>query len=110
SRANRILGGLINHTFKINFYSALAAFLFNLPPARGGGGYFTPPRINQYKNDPFGVKKIEAAYAAATLALTGAAIASRSALAVAETSAMTGAASASVSGGGVARNMNVSSG
>ena len=46
---------------KIKGYSALTANL-----------------INQYKNDPFGIEKIKAAYATATLALTGAVPASPS--------------------------------
>jgi hypothetical protein len=64
---------------KIKGYSALTAAL-----------------INQYKNDPFGIKKIQSAYATAALALTGvtAAIASGSALTVAEVAALTGAAPA----------------
>jgi hypothetical protein len=62
---------------KIKGYSALTAAL-----------------INQYKNVPFGQKKIISTYAVATLALTGAnaAIASGSALTVAEAAALTGAA------------------
>jgi hypothetical protein len=62
-----------------------------------GFSTLTANLINQYKNDPFGVKKIKAAYATATLALTGAvaAIASGSALTVAEVAALTGAASSS---------------
>jgi prophage DNA circulation protein len=61
---------------KIKGYSALTANL-----------------VNQYKNDPIGIKKIKNAYAAAALALTGAAaaIASGSALTVAEAAAATGA-------------------
>jgi prophage DNA circulation protein len=55
--------------------------------------------INQYKNDPFGIEKIKAAYAAASLALTGAcaAAASGSALTIAEAAAMTGATPAGIS-------------
>jgi hypothetical protein len=62
-----------------------------------GFSTLTANLINQYKNDPFGIKKIKAAYAAATIALTGAAaaIASGSALTVAEIAALTGAVSSS---------------
>jgi hypothetical protein len=58
-----------------------------------GYSTLTANLINQYKNDPFGIEKIKAAYAAATLALTGgvAAIASGSALTIAEVAALTGA-------------------
>jgi hypothetical protein len=61
-----------------------------------GYSTLTAALINQYKNDPFGIKKIKNAYATATLALTGsaAAIASGSALTVAEVAASTGAAPA----------------
>jgi hypothetical protein len=64
-----------------------------------GYSTLTANLINQYKNDPFGIKKIKAAYMTATLALTGAvaAIASGSALTVAEIAAMTGAASTGIS-------------
>jgi hypothetical protein len=64
-----------------------------------GYSTLTANLINQYKNDPFGVEKIKGAYAAATLALTGAAaaIASGSALTIAEIAALTGAAPASLS-------------
>jgi hypothetical protein len=59
-----------------------------------GYSTLTANLINQYKNDPFGVENIKAAYATATLALTGAAaaIASGSALTIAEIAALTGAA------------------
>jgi hypothetical protein len=62
-----------------------------------GFSTLTANLVNQYKNDPFGIKKIKAAYATATLALTGAvaAIASGSALTVAEIAALTGAVSSS---------------
>jgi hypothetical protein len=58
-----------------------------------GYANLTANLINQYKNDPFGIKKIKSAYATAALALTGAAaaIASGSALTVAEVAALTGA-------------------
>jgi hypothetical protein len=58
-----------------------------------GYSTLTANLINQYKNDPFGVENIKAAYATATLALTGAAaaIASGSALTIAEIAALTGA-------------------
>jgi hypothetical protein len=58
-----------------------------------GYANLTANLINQYKNDPFGVEKIENAYATAKLAITGAvaAIASGSALTVAEVAAATGA-------------------
>jgi hypothetical protein len=64
-----------------------------------GYATLTANLINQYKNDPFGVKKIENAYATAKLAITGAvaAIASGSALTVAEIAALTGAAPAAAS-------------
>jgi hypothetical protein len=63
-----------------------------------GFSTLTANLINQYKNDPFGIEKIKAAYATATFALTGAvaAIASGSALTVAEIAMMTGATSASI--------------
>jgi stage V sporulation protein SpoVS len=66
-----------------------------------GYSTLTANLINQYKNDPLGIEKIKAAYATATLALTGAiaAIASGSALTVAEIAIMTGATTAGVSGG-----------
>jgi hypothetical protein len=72
-----------------------------------GYSTLTANLINQYKNDPFGAEKIKAAYATATLALTGtvAAIASGSALTVAETAAMTGATSM-----GIVKNTNMSIG
>ena len=58
-----------------------------------GYSTLTADLINQFKNDPFGIDKIKAAYATASLAITGAsaAIASGSALTIAEISAMTGA-------------------
>jgi hypothetical protein len=58
-----------------------------------GYSTLTANLINQFKNDPFGVEKMKAAYATASLAITGAcaAIASGSALSVAEIAAMTGA-------------------
>jgi prophage DNA circulation protein len=58
-----------------------------------GYATLTANLIQQYKNDPFGVEKMKAAYATASLALTGAcaAIASGSALSIAEVAAMTGA-------------------
>ena len=64
-----------------------------------GFATLTANLINQYKNDPLGIEKIKAAYATATLALTGAvaAIASGSALSVAEIAMMTGATSKGVS-------------
>jgi hypothetical protein len=67
-----------------------------------GYSTLTANLINQYKNDPIGIEKMKNAYAAATLALTGAAaaIASGSALSVAEIAAMTGAVSNGISGGG----------
>ncbi|MDR2097699.1 MAG: DNA circularization N-terminal domain-containing protein [Spirochaetaceae bacterium] len=75
-----------------------------------GYSTLTANLINQYKNDPFGIEKIKAAYAAAALALTGAAaaIASGSALTVAEVAALTGAvqsspARSSISAGTVSR-------
>lgn len=54
--------------------------------------------MQQYKNDPFGIEKIKAAYATATLALTGActAIAVGSAFSIAEVAAMTGATKSSI--------------
>jgi hypothetical protein len=63
-----------------------------------GYSTLTATLINQYKNDPFGIKKIKNAYATATLALTGAtaAIASGSALTAAEVAALTGASPARV--------------
>jgi hypothetical protein len=64
-----------------------------------GYSTLTANLINQYKNDPFGIAKIKAAYATSSLALTGAcsAIASGSALTIAEIAAMTGATPAGVS-------------
>jgi hypothetical protein len=58
-----------------------------------GYSTLTANLINQYKNDPFGIEKIKAAYATAALALTGAcaSIASGSALTIAEVAAKTGA-------------------
>jgi prophage DNA circulation protein len=57
-----------------------------------GYSTLTADLINQYKNDPFGIEKIKAAYASASLAITGAcaAIASGSAMTIAEISAKTG--------------------
>jgi uncharacterized membrane protein YgcG len=70
-----------------------------------GYANLTANLINQYKNDPFGGEKIKAAYATASLALTGAcaAIASGSALTIAEVAAMTGATSTGISGGAGAK-------
>jgi prophage DNA circulation protein len=67
-----------------------------------GYSTLTANLINQYKNDPFGIDKIKTAYAAAALALTGAAaaISSGSALTVAEIAALTGAAPVSPSRAG----------
>jgi len=58
-----------------------------------GYSTLTADLINQFKNDPFGIDKIKAAYATASLAVSGAcaAVASGSALTIAEISAMTGA-------------------
>ena len=52
--------------------------------------------INQFKNDPFGIDKIKAAYATACLAITGAcaSIASGAALSTAESAAKSGTSSA----------------
>ena len=63
-----------------------------------GYSTLTANLINQFKNDPFGIEKMKAAYATASLALTGAcaAIASGSALSVAEIAALTGATPAGV--------------
>jgi hypothetical protein len=78
-----------------------------------GYSTLTANLINQYKNDPFGIEKIKAAYAAAILALTGgvAAIASGSALTIAEIAVMTGATSKSISGkDSGSANINLSTG
>jgi hypothetical protein len=78
-----------------------------------GYSTLTANLINQYKNDPFGVENIKAAYATATLALTGAAaaIASGSALTIAEIAEMTGATSTGILGrGSDTANLNLSMG
>jgi prophage DNA circulation protein len=66
-----------------------------------GYANLTANLINQYKKDPFGIEKMKAAYATASLAITGAcaAIASGSALTIAEVASMTGATSTGISGG-----------
>jgi prophage DNA circulation protein len=71
-----------------------------------GFSTLTANLINQYKNDPFGIDKMKAAYATASLAITGAcaAIASGSALTIAEIAAMTGAVSANGSNIAAANN------
>jgi hypothetical protein len=65
-----------------------------------GYSKLTEHLINQYKNDPFGINKIKAAYATAALALTGAcaSIASGTALTIAEVAETKGATSAASRG------------
>jgi hypothetical protein len=77
-----------------------------------GYATLTADLINQYKNDPFGIEKMHAAYAAATLALTGAviSISSGAAISVAETAALTGVLSNSVARANIAAAGSTSGG